>query len=92
MTITTDVNWAPLERRLNNDAAIIREFMWMYSDEGNEVEYYKHAATRRYLLLGRDGQCYQQGAPFGVRDEHGIGLVKVEFDPELRRVRGLEAH
>ena len=82
MTITTDVNWAPLELRLNKDAAIIREFMWMYSDEDNGVEYYKHAATRRYLLLGRDGQCYQQGAP---------GLVKVEFDSELRRVRGLEA-
>ena len=83
MTITTDVNWAPLERRLNNDAAIIREFMWMYSDEESGVEYYKHAATRRYLLLGRDGQCYQQGVP---------GLVKVEFNSELRRVRGMEAH
>lgn len=83
MTTTTNVNWAPLERRLNNDTAIIREFMWMYSDEENGVEYYKHAVTRRYLLLGHDGQCYQQGAP---------GLVKVEFDSELRRVRGLEAH
>jgi len=83
MTTTTNVNWEPLERRLNRDAAIIREFMWMCSDEENGVEYYKHAVTRRYLLLGRDGQCYQQGAP---------GLVKVEFDSDLRRVRGLEAH
>jgi hypothetical protein len=83
MTTTTNANWAPLERRLNNDTAIIREFMWMYSDEESGVEYYKHAVTRQYLLLGRDGQCYQQGAP---------GLVKVEFDSELRRVRRLEAH
>jgi hypothetical protein len=57
--------------------------MWMYSDRDNGVEYYKHTVSRRYLLLGRDGQCYQQGAP---------GLVKVEFNAELRRVRGLEAH
>lgn len=83
MTATTNENWAPLERRLNNDTAIIREFMWMYSDEENGVEYYKHAVSRHYFLLGRDGQCYQQGAP---------GLIKVEFDSELRRVRGLEAH
>jgi hypothetical protein len=78
MTTTTNVNWEPLERRLNRDAAILSEFMWMYSDEENGVEYYKHAVTRRYLLLGRDGQCYQQRAP---------GLVKVEFDSDLRRVR-----
>ena len=83
MTATTEANWAPLEARLGGDVKVIREFMWMYSDEENGVEYYKHAVTRRYLLLGRDGQCYQQGAP---------GLVKVEFESELRRVRGLEAH
>ena len=48
MTITTDTNWAPLEERLNHDANVIREFMWMYSDEDTGVEYYKHTMTRHY--------------------------------------------
>lgn len=80
MTGTTNANWVPLERKLNNDANVIREFMWMYADEGTGVEYYKHTVTRRYLLLHRDGRCFQQGAP---------GLVEVDFDAELDRVRGL---
>ena len=80
MTVTTDVNWAPLERRLNHNANLIREFMWMYADGDTGVEYYKHTVTRRYLLLHRDGRCFQQGAP---------GLVEVDFDSELERVRGL---
>ena len=83
MTITTDTNWAPLEQRLNNDANVIREFMWMYSDEDSGVEYYKHTVTRRYLLLGRDGRCFQQSAR---------GLIVVDFATELRRVRGKEAN
>ena len=80
MTITTDTNWAPLERKLKDATAIIPEFMWMYADEETGVEYYKHTVTRRYLLLHRDGRCFQQSAP---------GLVEVEFDGELDRVRGL---
>ena len=80
MTVTTDANWAPLERKLKDDAAVIREFMWMYVDEETGVEYYKHTVTRRYLLLHRDGRCFQQGAP---------GLIEMDFDIELLRVRGL---
>jgi len=80
MTVTTDPNWAPLERKLNHDANVIREFMWMYADEETGVEYYKHTVTRRYLLLHRDGRCFQQAAP---------GLIEMDFDIELRRVRGL---
>ena len=80
MTVTTDANWAPLERRLNHNANLIREFMWMYADEDTRVEYYKHTVTRRYLLLHRDGRCFQQSAP---------GLVEVDFDIELERVCGL---
>ena len=83
MTITTETNWAPLEERLNRDASVIREFMWMYSDEDTGVEYYKHTATRRYLLLRRDGRCFQQAVP---------GLIEVDFAGELRRVRGKEAN
>ncbi len=79
MTVTTDPNWAPLERKLNHDANVIREFMWMYADEETGVEYYKHTVTRRYLLLHRDGRCFQQAAP---------GLIEMDFDVELRRVRG----
>ena len=80
MTVTTDPNWAPLERKLKDDAAVIREFMWMYADEETGVEYYKHTVTRRYLLLHRDGRCFQQAAP---------GLIEMDFDIELLRVRGL---
>ena len=80
MTVTTNANWAPLERKLKDDAAVIREFMWMYADEETGVEYYKHTVTRRYLLLHRDGRCFQQAAP---------GLIEMDFDIELLRVRGL---
>ncbi len=80
MTVTTNVNWAPLERKLNHDGDVIREFMWMYADEETGVEYYKHIVTRRYLLLHRDGRCFQQAAP---------GLIEMDFDTELRRVRGM---
>ena len=80
MTVTTDANWAPLERRLKGVPAIIREFMWIYADEDTGVEYYKHTMTRRYLLLHHDGRCFQQAAP---------GLIEVNFDIELDRVRGL---
>ncbi len=79
MTVMTNENWVPLERMLKHDANVIREFMWMYEDEQTRVEYYKHTVTRRYLLLHRDGRCFQQSAP---------GLIKVDFDSELQRVRG----
>ena len=59
MTVTTAANWAPLEARLRNDIDAIREFMWMYGDEATRIEYYKHSVTRRYLLLHRDGRCFQ---------------------------------
>ena len=80
MTVTTSANWAPLEARLRNDTDAIREFMWMYGDEATRIEYYKHSATRRYLLLHRDGRCFQPSES---------GLVEVDFQQELRRVRNL---
>ena len=80
MTCTTNANWAPLERKLGHDANAIREFMWMYADEETGVEYYKHTNARRYLLLHRDGRCFQQAAP---------GLVEMDFNSELIRVRGM---
>ena len=80
MTVTTSANWAPLEARLRNDTDAIREFMWMYGDETTRIEYYKHSATRRYLLLHRDGRCFQHSES---------GLVEVDFQQELRRVRNL---
>jgi hypothetical protein len=83
MTATTEANWAPLEARLSCDVKAIREFMWMYRDEDTGVEYYKHTATRRYLLLRCDGRCFQQAAP---------GLIEADFAAELRRVRGKEAN
>ena len=80
MTVTTSANWGTLEARLCNDTDAIREFMWMYGDEGTRIEYYKHSATRRYLLLHRDGRCFQPSES---------GLVEVDFQQELRRVRNL---
>ncbi len=78
MTATTEANWAPLEVRLGGDAEVIGEFMWMFGDTDTGVEYYKHSTTRRYLLLHRDGRCFQQLL---------TGLVEVDFDTDLRRVR-----
>ena len=37
-------------------------------------------STRRYLLLHRDGRCFQHAEG---------GLVEVDFQQELRRVRNL---
>lgn len=51
------------------------EFMWMCRQDG--VEYYKHVATRRYLMLDGQGQCYAQ------RDGR---LVLADFGEQLRRV------
>ena len=81
MTTTTDANWAPLEAKLRNDINAIREFMWMYGDEATRIEYYKHSVTRRYLLLHRDGRCFQY--------TEGGGLAEVDFQKELLRVRNL---
>lgn len=80
MTVSTSANWAPLEARLCNDIGAIREFMWMYGNDATGIEYYKHSATRRYLLLHRDGRCFQHTEG---------GLVEVDFYRELRRVRNL---
>ena len=78
MTATTEMNWAPLEERLSCDVKVIREFMWMFGDANTGVEYYKHSITRRYLLLHRDGRCFQQSLN---------GLVEVDFAADLVRVR-----
>ena len=83
MTVTTTVNWTPLESRLKSPGGhtdVIREFMWMYGDQDTRIEYYKHSVTRRYLLLHADGRCFQQTAS---------GLVEVDFREELQRVREL---
>ncbi len=78
MTATTEATWAPLEARLRCDVKVIREFMWMFGDANTGVEYYKHSITRRYLLLHRDGRCFQQSLD---------GLVEVDFATDLVRVR-----
>ena len=81
MTATTDANWAPLEAKLRNDIDAIREFMWMYGDEASRIEYYKHSVSPRYLLLHRDGRCFQH--------TEGGGLAEADFQKELLRVRNL---
>jgi hypothetical protein len=51
------------------------EFMWMWRQ--NDLEYYKHIDTRRYLILDAEGRSYRQ------RDGD---LVVVDFAEEFRRV------
>lgn len=82
MTTTSKApNWAPLEARLGGRKELIGEFMWMYTDEVRQIEFYKHAVTRKYLLLRADGRCVQAT---------GSGLVGVDFESELARVRESE--
>ena len=83
MTGTTTANWTPLEAKLKSlgsHSGVIRDFMWMYGDQDTRIEYFKHSVTRRYLLLHEDGRCFQQTAS---------GLIEVDFQEELRRVRNL---
>jgi hypothetical protein len=83
MTVTTTVNWTPLETKLKSlgvHTDVIREFMWMYGDEDARIEYYKHSVTRKYLLLHQDGRCFQQNTS---------GLIEVDFQEKLQRVRDL---
>jgi len=65
-------NWEPLEMRIGERCA---EFMWMWRQ--NDLEYYKHIDTRRYLILDAEGRCYLR------RDGD---LVVVDFAEEFRRV------
>jgi hypothetical protein len=72
-TMTFDKpNWEPLERLIGPKCA---EFMWMWRE--NEVEFYKHIGTRRYLRLDSQGRCYREGAR---------GLELANRDEELKRV------
>ncbi len=65
-------NWKPLEMRIGERCA---EFMWMWRQ--NDIEFYKHIDTRRYLILDAEGRSYRS------RDGD---LVVVDFAEELRRV------
>ena len=64
-------NWKPLEMRIGERCA---EFMWMWRQ--NDLEYYKHIDTRRYLILDAEGRSYLR------RDGD---LVVVDFAEEFRR-------
>jgi hypothetical protein len=65
-------NWKPLETRIGERCS---EFMWMWRH--NDLEYYKHIDTRRYLILDTEGRTYRR------RDGD---LVVVDFAEEFRRV------
>ena len=65
-------NWQPLKMRIGERCA---EFMWMWRQD--DLEYYKHIDTRRYLILDAEGRCYLR------RDGD---LVVVDFAEEFRRV------
>jgi hypothetical protein len=65
-------NWKPLEMRIGERCT---EFMWMWRQ--NDLEYYKHIDTRRYLILDAEGRSYCR------RDGD---LVVVDFAEAFRRV------
>lgn len=65
-------NWKPLEMRIGERCA---EFMWMWRQ--NDLEFYKHIDTRRYLILDAEGRSYRR------RDGD---LKVVDFAEEFRRV------
>jgi hypothetical protein len=65
-------NWEPLEMRIGERCA---EFMWMWRQ--NDLEYYKHIDTRRYLILDGEGRIYHRWDG---------DLVLVDFAEEFRRV------
>ena len=65
-------NWKPLETRIGERCS---EFMWMWRQ--NDLEYYKHIDTRRYLILDAEACSYRR------RDGD---VVVVDFTEEFRRV------
>jgi hypothetical protein len=53
-------DWDPLETFL--PPVLCSPFMWMHStalEDGTELHAYKHSLTRRYLLLDRAGEAYE---------------------------------
>lgn len=82
MTTTSKApNWAPLEARLGDRKELIGEFIWMYTNEVRQIEFYKHSVTRKYLLLRADGRCVRAT---------GSELIGADFESELARVRESE--
>ena len=65
-------NWKPLEIQIGERCA---EFMWMWQQDN--LEYYKHIDTRRYLILDAEGRTYRR---------RGGDLVVVDFAEEFCRV------
>ena len=65
-------NWKPLEGHIG---PLCSGWMWMYRSRG--LEYYKHADTRRYLILDAEGQAWRCRADGE--------LVEGDFDEEYRR-------
>jgi hypothetical protein len=65
-------NWKPLKMRIGERCA---EFMWMWRQDN--LEYYKHIDTRRYLVLDAEGRTYRR---------RGGDLEGVDFAEEFCRV------
>jgi hypothetical protein len=65
-------NWKPLKMRIGERCA---EFMWMWRQDN--LEYYKHIDTRRYLVLDAEGRTYRR---------RGGDLEAVDFAEEFCRV------
>ena len=73
-------NWMPLEtllRKSGRPVNLCASFMWMYRQ--NDIEFYKHIDTRRYLLLDSNLRCWRQGT-------HRLELS--DFESEFRRATG----
>ena len=76
MTATTDANWAPLEARLSDDVDVIREFMWMYGDEGHSASSITSTQLRAVTCsFIADGRCFQQSRKWPGRSRLSAGAA-----------------
>lgn len=60
ITATREPEWQPLEEFL--PIALCASFMWMHEtalENGTQLQAYKHAGTRRYLLLDDTADAYE---------------------------------
>jgi hypothetical protein len=57
-TASTAPNWSPAERIVPE---LLNDLMWMGTQtvNGNPVEQYKHADTRRYINIDPLGRCWR---------------------------------
>ncbi|MFZ0043101.1 MAG: hypothetical protein WAK93_17465 [Solirubrobacteraceae bacterium] len=72
--------WMPLERLGDRLGDEIGSFMFMYRDRQRRV-YYKHKATRCYLVLDQAGHAYDLNHGYEIPLEQAVRRALRGFDP-----------